>query len=317
MRRLAVGLWLLALSSASAQSPHTVSLRIDNDAFDFWLQPYNRPDEEYTSGVHISIDGGDAPWWARSFFHGVACTTKLAACRSSRLEIGQDMFTPALSLDSPKPVPGSRPNAGWLYVSQAAQQLSADRSDELSLTLGVTGPPSLGRQTQHLAHDLAPAFNRPTDWDRQIVFEPGVIARYEHRERIVLADGSAVGFDVIPRAAASVGNVTTDAELGVQTRLGWHLQHPWLPADGPLAVALFGGVSGRGIARDLFLDGHTANDSGRVGHKPFVGRSEVGLEVRYRWASLLYRAVSDTRSYAGGPRWHPWASIVGGVTFVR
>ena len=109
----------------------------------------------------------------------------------------------------------------------------------------------------------------------------------------------------------------TDAELGLQTRLGWHLRHPWLPNEGPPEIAVFGGVSGRGVARDLFLDGRTANDSGRVGHETFVGRSELGLQIRYRWASLLYRAVGDTRSYAGGPGWHPWASIVGAVTFAR
>jgi lipid A 3-O-deacylase len=187
----------------------------------------------------------------------------------------------------------------------------------MALTLGVTGPPSLARQTQRLAHDLAPAFNRPTDWDRQIVFEPGVIARYEHRERIVMAGGGGIGADVVPRVAASIGNVTTDAELGVQARLGWHLHHPWLPSEGPLAMSVFGGVSGRAVARDMFLDGRTANDSGRVGHEPLVERGELGLEFRYRWASLLYRAVGDTRSYAGGPGWHPWASIVGSVTFVR
>jgi hypothetical protein len=27
--------------------------------------------------------------------------------------------------------------------------------------------------------------------------------------------------------------------------------------------------------------------------------------------------VSDTRAYAAGPKWHPWASMVGGVTFDR
>jgi hypothetical protein len=204
-----------------------------------------------------------------------------------------------------------------LYVSQSAQLLSPNRSDELALTLGVTGPPSLARETQHIAHDLAPAFNRPTDWDRQIVFQPGVIARYEHRERITLVDGGQFGVDVIPRAAASLGNVATNAELGIQTRVGWQLQHPWLPSEGPLEIALFGGETGRGVARDIFLDGRTSNDTSHVGHETFISESELGLEIRYRWASLLYRAVGDTRSYAGGPGWHPWASIVGAVTFVR
>ena len=79
--------------AAFAQSmPHTLSLRTDNDAFDFWMLPWNRPDDEYTSGVHITYDGGDAPWWARSFLRrDGACTTGSHSCRSARAELGQDI----------------------------------------------------------------------------------------------------------------------------------------------------------------------------------------------------------------------------------
>ena len=99
--------------------------------------------------------------------------------------------------------------------------------------VGVTGPPSLGKFTQTLAHSVAPTFNRPTDWTGQIGFEPGVIVRYEQRRRLGL-DDHAIGFDVIPRMSVTAGNVSTNAEVGVQTRTGWHLRHPWLPRDGPL-----------------------------------------------------------------------------------
>ena len=55
----------------------------------------------------------------------------------------------------------------------------------------------------------------------------------------------------------------------------------------------------------------------RVGHEPFVQSGEAGVELRYRAFSLTYRAVSSTRAYVVGPKWHPWASIVGSVTFDR
>ena len=66
------------------------------------------------------------------------------------------------------PRPGSRANAGWLYLAQSSRSLHPTRSDELTITLGVTGPPSLARLTQNLFHDIGPEFNRPTDWTRQI-----------------------------------------------------------------------------------------------------------------------------------------------------
>ena len=304
-------------SVAVAQTPRTITLRIDNDAFDFWMLPWNRPDEEYSSGVHITYDGGDAPWWSRRFLRqSQPCTTSSRECRMGRAEIGQDLYTPATSKNNPVPAPGSRPNAGWLYVSQTARSLRASRSDELTLTFGVTGRPSLGKFTQTIAHNAAPTFNRPSDWSDQVGFEPGLAARYEQRRRIG-QDDRAIGFDVIPRFALTAGNVSTAAEIGLQTRTGWHLRHPWLPRDGPLEIALTGGVSARAVARDLFLDGNTFRDGPHVGHEVFVGSGEIGVLIRFRALSLAYRAVNDTRSYAAGPKWHPWASIVGGVTFGR
>ena len=302
--------------AAIAQSPSTVTVRLDNDAFDFWMLPWNRPDDEYSSGVHITYDGGEAPWWSRRFIGGTQCTIRSTSCRAARLEIGQDLYTPARSSDDPIAASGSRRNAGWLYLSQTARSLSASRSDELTLTLGVTGPPSLGEFTQKLAHSAAPSLNRPADWSGQIAFEPGVIARYEQRWRAAISEHS-LGIDIVPRWAANVGNVSTAAEVGVETRIGWHLRHPWLPTDGPFEVALVAGVTGRAVARDLFLDGNTFRANHDVGHEALLGSGELGVELRLRRLFLAYRAVSDARAYANGPKWHPWASMVGGITFDR
>jgi hypothetical protein len=319
VHRIALVLLMAApLGAAISQSPRTLSLRIDNDAFDFWMQPYDRPDEEYTSGVHITYDGGNAPWWSKSLFRaGGACDAHATECRTARMEIGQDIYTPAVRTGDTSAAPNSRPNAGWLYLSQSARRLRTDRSDEVTITLGVTGPPSLAQQMQRIAHSAAPAFNRPTDWSRAIYFEPGIVARYEQRRRVGVAEAGSFGFDLVPHAGLSAGNVTTAADAGVLARAGWHLSHPWLPAGGAMEVALVAGATGRYVARDLFLDGNTFRDSPRVGHEPLVGSGELGLELRYRWLSLTYRAVTETRAYPAGPAEHAWASMVGGVTFSR
>ncbi|HEY9225757.1 MAG TPA: lipid A-modifier LpxR family protein, partial [Gemmatimonadaceae bacterium] len=154
----------LGAAFAQAPRPHTLTLRVDNDAFNFWAMPWDRPDGEYTSGVHITYDGARSPWWARGLFGaGVACTTGARECVGGSSEIGQDIYTPSLRASDPVPSADARPSAGWLYVSQSARWLSAPRSDELTITLGVTGQPSLARFTQRLAHSAAPEFNRPVD----------------------------------------------------------------------------------------------------------------------------------------------------------
>lgn len=304
--------------AASDRAPKTFSLRTDNDAFDFWMLPWNRPDEDYTSGVHLDYDGGDAPRWSHALIKGRSeCVVHAQACRTARLELGQDIYTPSVDVNDPHASASARPNAGWLYLAQSARALSVDRLDEFTLTLGVTGPPSLARFTQRLAHEAAPEFNRPTDWSHQIAFEPGAILRYEQQRRAWTASGASVGVDVIPTGGVSLGNVLTAADAGLRIRSGWHLAHPWLPEPPSAGFTIEAGVSGQAIARNLFLDGNTFERGPRVGHEPFVGTGDLAVEVRYRAISLEYRAVNQTRAYAAGPKWHPWASMVGRVTVGR
>ena len=299
-------------SSPRSSPPRTYSVRADNDAFDFWMRPWNRPDEEYTSGVHLDYDGGSAPRWAqRLMTQRPVCVVNAETCQSGRLEIGQDIYTAAVTRRHPVAPSTARPSAGWLYLQQTARALTTNQSDELSLTVGVTGPPSLARFTQQLAHDAAPKFNRPTDWSRQIGFEPGVIARYTKQRRLSLISNVA---DVIPTASVSVGNVLTAAEAGFSVRSGWNLPHPWLPERASTGFFIDAGISGQAVAHNLFLDGNTFSASPRVGHEPFVGTGHLGLGLRVHALSLEYRAVNQTRAYSAGPKWHPWASMVGSIT---
>jgi lipid A 3-O-deacylase len=319
---MAALLMAVPLGAAISQSPprgsHTLTVRADNDAFDFWMLPWNRPDEEYTSGVHITYSGGDAPRWSRHFLQGAhPCAVGDRVCRTGDVEIGQDIYTPSVSVDDPHAAPGSRPNAGWLYLKQGARSLNETRSREFATTIGVTGPPSLARYTQQVAHHAAPEFNRPTDWSQQIQFEPGVIARFEQKQRALIAGGELFGMDFVPRFGASVGNVLTQADAGFQVRAGWHLAHPWLLEAHEWSLMFTAGGSGAAVARNLFLDGNSFTNSPRVGHEPFVGSGEFGVELRLGRFLAAYRAVTETRSYARAPTWHPWSSLVGAITFDR
>ncbi len=317
---LATALAVCASAPAHAQSRRAITLRLDNDAFNFWQLPALRPDEEYTSGVHLIYSAYETQWWARALTKRLPdCAPGLDACRAKVLEFGQDIFTPRRTRDAVAPPPGSRPNAGWLYVDDAARILHARRSDEFAIVLGVTGAPAFAQAAQRLAHSFAPAFNRPTDWHDQIGFEPGVILRYEQVRRIGGANSGAVAFDLLPRARFELGNVSTAVETGVRARAGMHLRHPWLPApaNAPPEITLSVGASVRGVARDLFLDGNTYHGGTRVGHEPFTHSYDWSVTVRHRRLMLSYGAVTDSRAYVNGPASHTWSSLVAGVTFDR
>ena len=216
-----LGALLASAHDARAQSPRGLTLRMDNDAFDFWMQPYNRPDEEYTSGVHITYDGARAPWWSGWLLGSAAmCTYHVTDCRRHAPRSARTSILRRQASTIRMPRPGSRANGGWLYVAQTARSLHESRSDELTISVGVTGPPSLARFTQNLAHNVAPEFNRPTDWSRQIRFEPGAIIGYEQRRRALAYDAGPMGFDVLPSVSVKRATWRPPRRSGLQTRTG-------------------------------------------------------------------------------------------------
>jgi lipid A 3-O-deacylase len=321
MSRRILALALAASGSLAATQPlggqtRMLSIRADNDAFDFWMTPAARPDEEYTSGVRIIYENAWMPWWGSRLWSALPrCDRAGAECRTPRSWIGQDIYNPDRGRGN-RQLARSRPNAGWLYFGEELRRITDTDVESLGITLGVTGPPSLASVTQRLAHNVAPELNRPIDWTEQIPFEPGVNARYEGAT--MLADGKAgpVGIQLFPGASVSLGNVLTEMTVSARTRVGYALRNPWLPADRgtPFELAISGGLTGRAVARDLFLDGSMFRDSPRVDREPFVAERELGISLRYDWFELGYNALWRTRTYTTGPK-HVWSSMTGGVLF--
>src|SRR5471030_3067295 len=87
-----------------------------------------------------------------------------AACATRTFSIGQDMYTGKLVPGDTTRESGTRPNAAWLYLQESSRIATADRLDETSVSIGVTGPPALGQEMQRFFHNLAPDLNRPLNW---------------------------------------------------------------------------------------------------------------------------------------------------------
>ena len=182
-------------------------VRADNDAFDFWMPAWDRPDEEYTSGVKGTLEYAGQAWWGR-FLNGTLapCGAGVDRCATRTYSLGQDIYTGALQDGQTTPPAGSRPPAGWLYLEEKNRAATTNSLNETSLTLGVTGPPSLAEFTQRTVHSIAPVLNRPIDWNDQIPFEPGAVVRYERTQRVLATDdGARFGADLEPHAGASLG----------------------------------------------------------------------------------------------------------------
>src|SRR5687768_14485433 len=216
-RLLAVALGFVALCvnpEAATSQTWRPRLRLDNDVYNFWQRHTRRPDEEYTNGVHASLESMSAPWWGARFASGIAdCAagTGTSSCRSTLVTLGQDLYTPHLDR-TPYSVEQwelERPYFAWLFVSGTARVSSPRTLHTTTLSLGVTGPPAAGELAQEVAHRIG--FNqRASGWETQIGFEPGAIIGYRRSELMIRRNAPrGFTFDLAPEFALSLGNIST------------------------------------------------------------------------------------------------------------
>ncbi len=120
-----------------------------------------------------------------------------------------------------------------------------------------------------------------------------------------------MGADITPYAGADLGNVLTQAAGGVTLRIGFDL-----PADyGPPRVRpsltgsdyfapqrdfgwyLFAGTEGRAVARNIFLDGNSFQDSRSVDKRPLVADVQFGVAMTIGQVRFAYTHVLLTKEF--------------------
>jgi hypothetical protein len=292
-------LWCARLPAQTA-----VRVRADNDAFNFWQPPYDRPDEEYSSGVRLSFDfDGPVAWMKRLSTLTHACD---ACIQQHTQTLGQDIYTAARHIGDPVAQPGARPDAGVLWMQDAQRDAQPYRLDETSVTVGVTGQPSLAEPLQKFFHSLSPRFQRPVDWSRQIPFEPVFDVAYDRRSLTEYH-----GVQIQPHGGGALGTLLTELRGGIEGRAGWNLAHPWMPA--PVStrteVAFFGDATLHGVVRNETLTGDFFRRSERVSARPFVLETFAGFSVRRGRAALSFVAHSTGAEYYTRPTSHQWSTM--------
>jgi lipid A 3-O-deacylase len=284
---------------ASAQQLRAAWVHADNDYFDFRLPAHERPDFEYTQGARARLELAGAPGrverWARAA--GLCDVEPASSCVGSSLEVGQEIYNSRK--DAEVTMPGHRPYAGWLYLEAGALAATGSDLHAVSVQVGVTGPPSLGETVQTLFHEVY-GFREPLGWSDQLATEPGLVARYE-RSRLFWT-GRIAGTraaELVARAGGDMGNVHTGADAGLRGRLGYAVPHPWVAADSGATVALYvtGGLNGRWVARNIFLDGSTFRSGPRVDKLPFIAEYEGGIALRVGSVTAEYSLLHRSREY--------------------
>lgn len=302
--------WLLAIGTAlalpvAAGAQRAVTVRADNDAFNFWQQPWERPDEEYTSGVRLTLDwAGDAAW-AR-WLGRARCADGTRGCASHDYALGQDIYTAPRTHNNPIALPNGRPDAGVLWLAGASRVAREAQLTEVGWRVGVTGDLSLAKPMQRFFHSLGPEFNRPITWGKTLPTEPAFELRWDESRLL-----AAAPFALTPHAGVSAGTLLTEVRAGLALRAGAGLSHPWLGAPRRRGVSyeLTGDLTARGVVRNETLSGTAFRDSPRVPLRAYVTEIQGGVRVRVAALEAAFVAHNTGAEYRSRSTSHSWSTL--------
>ncbi len=292
-----------------------LSLQVENDMFG------NGADRHYTHGTQLSYATAPGQYhWVEDLAHHLHMLPRNKELESRvTFSLGQAIFTPA---DISRLVPDSadRPFAGWLYLSAGLiaevkrpptpSPLVKRVLHRIEFSAGVVGPASLAKQAQQNVHEWIGA-PRPRGWDYQLKNEPALLVSYELQKRYGY-DAGYLEFDATPHAGVTLGNVYTLGAAGVTLRIGHDMLDDFGPprirpstpgaaffedTKGSLGWYIFAGFEGRGVARNLFLDGSTFAHGPSVDKRLFVGDAQLGAAVTYGPLRLSFTNIYRTREF--------------------
>lgn len=331
-------LTLFFLSSlASAQDSRycdTLNFYLENDLF-------GETDLHYTNGIRFScvspdlssyLEDKQLPPWVRKvnnklrFFHGLKKGDDPKLQRNLVVSLGQLMFTPSDN-DQKEIIKDDRPYAGYLYMGFAYHTRDAEQLDTLEVNVGMIGPASLAEESQDFIHDLR-AIDKFQGWDNQLDNELGLQFVYEHKHRFKLTNRWPHQ-DFIAHSGISLGNVATYLNMGGEYRIGWQLPEDFgtaavrpggdnsAPGKGDIrhcslpicGLHAFISIDTRLVARDIFLDGNTFEDSHSVDRRPAVADASVGFSFLVHGWKVSYAKVFRTREFEEQEHSHEYGSL--------
>lgn len=309
---------------------HVLSFQVENDEV-------AHTDRYYTGGLRAACTGRAPPWLSKISWREDADDTEVE--KRFTISLGQSIFTPD-NIEEAELIEDDHRYAGWLYLgfgldTDVIPARNLHYLDRLELQLGVVGPYSGAEQFQRRTHEVLNATD-PAGWDNQIDNEFGInlfaSRQWTGAARLDLVQSDRLpnlSADISPVIGAVLGNVHLFAGAGLTARLGSFdktdhghalIRPSLVGADGlsnddGFAAYLFGGVEGRAVGRNIFLDGNSFEDNGAsLDKERFVGEARAGLVMAYKRLRLSYTQVLRTREFKGGER-HSYGSVTLAVAF--
>jgi len=312
----------LMLFSLNAQAVNDANQKLDLTRGEYWsIQLENdffaqSGDRYYTHGTEVSrMVMGEPPQWIESIATFFPAFESDGVISGVSYSIGQKIFTPE-NTDTTALVVNDRPYAGYLYfttavLSRVSRENNMDTGNLIEFTIGIVGPSALGEEVQNGFHDLID-IDTAKGWENQLNNELGIGLSYARFWRNIKSLGS-VDYAITPHVNLALGNVYTYAASGVMFRFGTHLENdlappnirpgfPGLSLFRPVKQSnwyLFAGIEGRAVARNIFLDGNTFNESHSVDKNLLVGDLQFGFVFQTGKMRLSISNMVRTKEFKG------------------
>lgn len=285
-----------------------------------------RTDRHYTHGTKLTLLGSEVAVAREqpgfSFPHWLAERTPDLWARPHAARLGvslvQSIYTPTdITLTTLQP--DDRPYAGVLYASLLLQKRGTTASgfsslDTWRLDLGVIGPEAQTEAAQNTVHRVR-NLGLAMGWANQLRTEPALAVRFQRTWRWAQGAADGWGWDFLPTAGLSLGNIGTHAVLGGQVRAGWRLAPDFgiqtidaiaVPNVGRASAATagrglfaFAGIEGRAVAYSAFLDGNLWQPSHQVTKFPLVADGKFGLVYSGRRFDVSLTQIIRTKEFVG------------------
>jgi lipid A 3-O-deacylase len=312
----------------------TLNLYLENDLF-------GETDQHYTNGIRVSCVSPDLssylndnrlPPWVRGvndklrFFHGLKNGDDPELQRNLVISLGQLMFTPS-DKEAREVIQDDRPYAGYLYLGFGYHTRDDEQLDTIEVNVGIVGPASLAEESQDFIHKIR-AIDKFNGWDHQLENELGLQFIYEHKHRFKLSN-SWPHQDFIAHSGISLGNVATYLNLGGEYRIGWQLPEDFgtaavrpggdnsAPGDEDVrhcgqwicGLHAFISVDSKWVARDIFLDGNSFEDSHSVDRRSTVADAAIGFSFLVGGWKVSYAKVFRTKEFEEQENPHEYGSL--------
>ena len=223
------------------------------------------------------------------------------------------LYTPA-DLKAKEPIYNDWSYAAWTYLEVGVHKSTYKTLNSLLLKVGIVGPSAQGKEVQTAVHKWT-GCETPEGWDNQLYDELGIDITYIYKQRYEYENDKRLGISVVPSFEADLGNISTQASLGLFFRSGYNIAK-----DFGLSTMSVGGESGipaykeqkmslkqtwsfsfnlaftgSAVARDIFVEGNTFRKSiVRHERNNFVGYIGAGISLRYNSFNLDFMQTYNT-----------------------